>query len=62
MSKHKDGHCCHHTPEKEAAGQCCRASKSAFDGEKKTEAPAAETPKEEKPAHKGCCGHHHKPS
>lgn len=60
MSKH--GHCCHHTEEKEQAGQCCRASKSAFEGEKKPETPAAETPKEEKPAHKGCCGHHHKPS
>lgn len=60
MSKH--GHCCNHTDEKEKAGMCCRAAKSSFEGEKKTEAPAAEPAKEEKPAHKsgGCCSH--KPS
>lgn len=62
MSKNKDGHCCNHTEEKEKAGQCCRAAKPAFDGEKKPEAPALIIPKDEKPAHKGCGCSGHKPS
>lgn len=60
MSKQNNGHCCNHTDEKEKAGQCCRAAKPAFDGEKKKdEPPALIIPKDEKPAHKGCG---HKPS